>query len=149
MELAWLLEHLGAKLKLKPSEPMGPGSQYSYFRATRTRVDVDTIHIASRETYIKNVLDILGLGANKCKSMPTPTVQARQKSDEDEPRLGEEDRRTYHRCVGILRHLLKCAQTSLLQSVRLTRRSHRPETQTSGDCEDLADISWAHKSLAS
>ena len=32
--------------------------------------------------------------------------QPRQKSDEDEPRLGEEDRRAYHRCVGILRHLL-------------------------------------------
>ena len=29
------------------------------------------------------------------------------KSDEDEPRLGEEDRRAYCRCVGILRHLLK------------------------------------------
>ena len=55
----------------------------------------------------KNVLDILGLGENKCKSMPTPIVQTRQKSDEDEPRLGEEDRRAYHRCVGILRHLLK------------------------------------------
>ena len=39
--------------------------------------------------------------------MPTPIVQTRQKSDEDEPRLGEEDRRAYHRCVGILRHLLK------------------------------------------
>ena len=32
--------------------------------------------------------------------MPTPTVQTRQKTDEDEPRLGEEDRRAYHRCVG-------------------------------------------------
>ena len=39
--------------------------------------------------------------------MPTPIVQTRQKSDEDEPRLGEKDRRAYHRCVGILRHLLK------------------------------------------
>ena len=82
-----LQEHFGARLKLKPAEPMGPGSQYSYFRATRTRVDADTIHIALRETHIKNVLDILGLGDNKCKSMPTPTVQTRQKSDEDEPRL--------------------------------------------------------------
>ena len=52
-------------------------------------------------------MDILGLGDNKCKPMPTPIVQTRQKSDEDEPRLGEEDRRAYHRCVGILRHLLK------------------------------------------
>ena len=67
-----------------------------------------TIHIAPRETCVKNVLDILGLGDNKCKPMPTPTVQTRQKSDEDEPRLGEEDRRAYHRCVGTLRHLLKC-----------------------------------------
>ena len=87
VELAWLQEHMGARLKLKPAEPMGSGSQYSYLRATRTRVDVDTIHIASRETYIKNVLDILGLGDNKCKSMPTPTVQTRQKNDEDEPTL--------------------------------------------------------------
>ena len=39
--------------------------------------------------------------------MPTPVVLTRQKSDEDEPRLGEGDRRAYHRCVGILRHLLK------------------------------------------
>ena len=80
---------------------MGPESQYSYLRAARTRVDADTIHIAPRETYIKNVLDILGLGDNKCKSMPTPMVQTRQKSDEDEARPGE-DRRPYHR----LRHLL-------------------------------------------
>ena len=72
----------------------------------RTRIDADAIHIAPRETYIENVLDILGLGENKCKSMPTPIVQTRQKSDEDEPRLGEEDRRAYHRCVGITRHLL-------------------------------------------
>ena len=64
----------------------------------RTGIDADTIHIAPRETYIRNVLDILGLGDNK--------VQTRQKSDEDEPRLGEEDRRAYHRCVGIIRHLL-------------------------------------------
>ena len=57
----------------------------------RTRIDADTIHIAPRETYIKNVLDILVLGDNKCKPMPTLIVQSRQKSDEDEPRLGEED----------------------------------------------------------
>ena len=62
--------------------------------------------IAPRETYIKNVLEILGLGDNKCKSMPTPIVQTRQQSDEDGPTLGEEDRRVYHRFVGIPRHLL-------------------------------------------
>ena len=107
VELAWLLERLAARLKLKPPEPMGPGSQDSYVRATRTRVDVDTIHFAPRQTYNKNVLDISGLGDNKCKPMPTPIVQTRQKSDEDEARLGEEDRRAYHRCVGILRHLSK------------------------------------------
>ena len=105
VELRWLQEHLGARLKLKPAEPMGPGSQYSYLPATRTRVDAETIHIAPRETCIQNVLDILGLGENQCKSMPTPMVQTRQKSDDDEPRHGEEDRRAYHRCVGILRHL--------------------------------------------
>ena len=86
---------------------MGPGSQYSYLRATRTRIDADTIHIAPRETNVKNVLDILGLGDSKCKPMPTPIVQTREKSDEDEQRLGEQDRRACHRCVGILRHLLK------------------------------------------
>ena len=109
VELPWLQENLGARLKLKPAEPMGPGSQKSYFRATRTREDADTIRIAPRENYIKNVLGIfiLGLGDNKCKSMPTPIVQTRQKSDEDEPRLGEEDRRAYNRCAGILRLLLR------------------------------------------
>ena len=60
------------RLKLKLAEPMGPESQYSYLRATRTREDADTIHIAPRETYIQNVLDNLGLSDNKCKSMPTP-----------------------------------------------------------------------------
>ena len=86
---------------------MGPGSQCSHLRATTTRIDADTIHTAPRESNIKNVLDILGLGDNKCKPMPTQIVQTRQKRDEDEPRLGEEDRRAYHRCAGILRHLLK------------------------------------------
>ena len=80
MELAWLQEHLGARLELKLAKPMGPGAQYSYLRATRTRINADTIHIAPRETYIKNVLDILGLGDNKRKPMPTPIVQMRQKT---------------------------------------------------------------------
>ena len=95
------------RLKLKPAEPIGPGSQSSSLQATRTRVDADTFHSAPRETYTMNILDILGLGDNKCKSMPAPMVQTRKKSDEDEPRVGEEGRRAYHRCVGILRHLLK------------------------------------------
>ena len=107
VELAWLQENLDARLTLEPADPMGPGSQYSCLRATRTRIDADTIHVAPRETHTNNVLDILGLDDNKCKQMPTPIVKTRQKSDEDEPRLGEEDRRAYHRCVGILRHLLK------------------------------------------
>ena len=50
VEWAWLQEHLGPRLKLKPSEPLGLDSQYSYFTATRTRVDADTTHIAPRET---------------------------------------------------------------------------------------------------
>ena len=75
MELAWPQGNQGARLKLKPAEPMGPGSQYSDLRATRTRIDADTIHIAPRETYIMNVLDILGLGDNKCQPMPSPIVQ--------------------------------------------------------------------------
>ena len=29
VELAWLQEHVGARLKLKLAEPMGPGSQYT------------------------------------------------------------------------------------------------------------------------
>ena len=107
VELAWLQENLGVRLKLKPAEPLGPGSQCSYLRATRTRIDADTIHIAPRETYIMNVLDILGLGDNNCEPMPHPIVQTRQKSDEDEPRLDEEDLGADHRCVGIHRHLLK------------------------------------------
>ena len=72
-------ENLGVRLQLKPARPVGPGSQYSYLRATRTRADASTIHIAPREIYIKNVLDILRLGDNKCKSISTPTVQTRQK----------------------------------------------------------------------
>ena len=82
----------GARLKLKPAEPMGPGPQNSYLRATRTRVDAENIHFAPHGIYIKNVLAILGLGDNMCKPMPTRIVQTRQKSDEGEPRLGEEDR---------------------------------------------------------
>ena len=39
--------------------------------------------------------------------MPTPSVQTRQKNVEEEPRLGEEDRRAYQKCVGIFKHLLK------------------------------------------
>ena len=85
-------ENLDARLKLKAAESICPGSQHSYLRATRTRIDADTIHIAPRETSITNVLDILGLGDNNCKPMPTPIVQTRQKSDQDEVRLGEEDR---------------------------------------------------------
>ena len=50
VEWAWLQDHLGPRLKLKPAEPVGPGSQNSNFRATRTRVDADTTHIAPRET---------------------------------------------------------------------------------------------------
>ena len=117
VELAWLQENLGARLKLKPAEPMGPGSQYSYLRATRTRIDADTIHIAPRETYIKNVLDILGLGDNKCKPMPTPIVQTRQKSDEDEPRLGEENRLAFRR--------RRFSKTSLEVPTRQSIRSPR------------------------
>ena len=74
----WLQENVCARIKLKLAEPMGPGSQYSYVRAARTRVDADT-HTAPRETYIKSVLDILGLGDNKCQPMPTPIVQTRHK----------------------------------------------------------------------
>ena len=101
-------------------------------RATRTRVDADTIHIAPRETYIKNVLDILGLGDNKCKSMPTPIDQTRQKSDEHEPTFGEEDRRAYHRSIGISDISESTAQTSLLQSMRSARHWFLLGTQKLG-----------------
>ena len=72
VELAWLQENLGARLKLKPAEPMGPGSQYSCLRATRTRIGSDTIHVAPRQTYIKNVLDILGLGDEQVQTDANP-----------------------------------------------------------------------------
>ena len=107
VKLAWLQENLGAVLKLKLAELMGPGSQYSYSRVTRTRVHAETIHIAPRESYIMDILDVLDLGDNKCQPMPTPTVQTGQKRDDEEPGLGEEDRRAYRRCVGILRHFLR------------------------------------------
>ena len=48
------------------------GSQYSCFRGTRTRIDADTFHIARRETYIKNVLDILGLGDKQVQTDADP-----------------------------------------------------------------------------
>ena len=126
----------GCKAQLKPAEPMGPGSQYSYLRARRTRIDADTIHDAPRETYIKNILDILRLGDHKCKPMPTPIVQIRQKSDENEPRLGDGDRRSYHRCVGIQRHLLKCRPRHSIRSprgqqdARIARRCRPPKIAT-------------------
>ena len=137
VELAWIQEHLGARLKLKPAEPMGPGSQYSYLRATRTKVDADTIHIAPRHTYIQSVVGILGLGENQCKSTPTPMVQTRQKSDIDEPRLGEEDRRAYHRCVAVLRHLVRCRPDFICsprghQVACLSRRRRSSPTETVG-----------------
>ena len=50
VELARLQEYLGTRRKLKSAEPMVPGSQYSYLRATRTKVDANTIHMAPRET---------------------------------------------------------------------------------------------------
>ena len=149
VELAWLQGHLGARLKLKPAETRGSGSQYRYLRATRTRVDVDTIHIAPREMYIKNVQDIFCLSDNKCKSMPTPIIPTRQKSDEDEPRLGEEDRRGYHRCVGIHRHPLKCRPDIAIAahevSKTLTRRRRPPKIATTNiadsEVSGLADPS--------
>ena len=52
MELPWLQENLGARPKLKPAEPMGPGLQYSYLRATSMREDVDTFHIAPRSGHL-------------------------------------------------------------------------------------------------
>ena len=134
-------------LKLKLAGPMGLGSQYSYLRATRTSVDADTIHIAPCETYIKNVLEILGLGDNMCKPIPTSTVQTRQKSDEDEPRLGEEDCRAYHRCTGILRHLLKYRPDIAFAVHEVSKTLDRPVMQTSQDCDDLAG--WERRSLES
>ena len=63
VELTWLQENLGARLKLTPAEPVGPGSPYSYLRATRTRVD--TIHIAPRETWTSWVSATTS--ANRCQ----------------------------------------------------------------------------------
>ena len=66
--------------------------------------------------------------------MPTPMVQTRPKSDDDEPRLGEEDRRAYHRCVGILRHRVRyrpdiAVRSSQGQQVaRLSRRRRSSAT---------------------
>ena len=90
LELAWLQLNVGARLKLKPAEPMDPGSQYSY--------DADTTHIAPRETYIKNVLDILGLGDNKCKPTPTSIVQTHQKSDSRNRRKRTQQTDSRERC---------------------------------------------------
>ena len=87
---------MGARLKLKLAEPVGPGSQYSDFRATRTRVDIDTIHIAPREISIRVSVTT---SANRYASPDSPNAT---EIDEDEPRLGEEDRRAYRACVGIL-----------------------------------------------
>ena len=148
--LAWLRENSGERLGLKPAEPMGPGSQYSYLRATRTRADADTIRIAPREVCIKNVLGILGLGDNQCKPMPTPIVQTRQKSDEDDPRLGEGDRRAYRSCVGILRHLLKyrpditfCSPRGQ-QDARIARRCRPSKVATTWQVSFMDTEAWNH-----
>ena len=53
--------------------------------------------------------------ANRCRTRLCRRVR---KSDEDEPRLGEEDRRANHKCVGIL-------QTYLEVSTRHSFRSPR------------------------
>ena len=39
VELAWPQENLAARLKLKPAEPTGPGSQWSYLRAMISRIN--------------------------------------------------------------------------------------------------------------
>ena len=87
-----------------------------------------------RDTYTKNVVDVFGLGDNQCKA--TPIVQTRQKSDEDEPRLGEEGRRAYHRCVGIIRHLLRYRPDMIFVVHEVRRTLAFPKTQIFGDCGD-------------
>ena len=70
--------------------------------------------------------------------MPTPIVQTRLKSDDDDPRLGEEARRAYHRCLVILRHLLRiCPDIALLAfsgdaDLRRLRRSTTLRESTKG-----------------
>ena len=71
-----LQECFEARLTLKLAEPVGHGSQCIHLQATRTRVDVNTFHFATRATDIKTVLDILGLRDNEYKSMPTPSPNA-------------------------------------------------------------------------
>ena len=79
VELAWAPGTSWREAQAEPCRANGSRSQYSYLRATRTRVDTDTIHIAPRETHIKNVLDILALGDNKCKSIqPRESKRARR-----------------------------------------------------------------------
>ena len=96
--LAWLQEKLRARLKLKPAEPMGPGITEQLRSVQREP------RIAPRETYFKNVLDILGLGNNKCKPMPDPDEMRghSQTSSEAPPSIG------------------------FRQSTRSARRSHPP-----------------------
>ena len=141
-------KRLGARHKLKPAR--ANGSQVTrHLRATRRRVHADTIYLSPRGTYIQNVLDILGLGDNQCKAMPTPTVQTRQKSDEDEPRLGE-DRRAYHRCVGILRHLLRYRPDIAFAILEVSKSLASPWWRRSSATATTGQISaWYSKSLAS
>ena len=144
VELAWLQENLGARLKLKPAEPMGPGSQYSYLRATRTSVDADTIHIAPRETCNKNVLDILGLGDNKCKPMPTPILQTRQKSDEDEPRLDERRQTGVPQVRWHSQTSLEVPPRHSLRSPRGHRRCRPPKNATTWQVSVGNAETWNH-----
>ena len=92
--LAGLQENLGARLKLKPAEPLGPGSRSAVTSVrrerglTRTPFTLDHVRLTSRTFWTSWVSATTS--ANRCR-----------------PRLCEEARRPYHRCAGILRHLLK------------------------------------------
>ena len=83
VDLAWLQENLGARLKLKPAEPMCPGSQCSYLRATRrerrlTQTPYIFYHVRlTSRTFWTSWVSV----TTSANPMLTSIVQTRQKSD--------------------------------------------------------------------
>ena len=93
---------LGARLKLKPAEPTGPGSQYSYLRATRNKDRCGHHpHCTTRLTSMSFWTSwVSATSANQCR----PRLSKRARRAMTSQDWVEGDRR-YHRCVGILRLL--------------------------------------------
>lgn len=102
-ERTWLCETIHMVIKASPV--LGPGDVYSYLTAARHYLDVGSIHIMPRESYTKDIPKELVL--EECNPVPTPIVRTRRTEGLDTALLAPVDRTSYHRCVGIVRHLVR------------------------------------------